>query len=128
MLSKGMRFGNEITHKEISARLKKLRLSDYMMITIIKMFENPPKEPNMRALAPVINELFPSVTKCIKSAYNNEADVTEWTREANEILLKYSIEDQVRRDIVQGAITYYMINETNNRASLEDWIRKGGFR
>lgn len=128
ILSKGMRVENENVLKEITTRLKRLKISDYMTLTIIKMIENPPKEPNMKAIAPIMNELFPSITKCIKSAYNNEADVTEWAREANEILLKYSVEDQVRRDIIQGAITYYMINETNNRVSLEEWIKKGGFR
>ena len=31
------------------------------------------------------------------------------------------VDDQVRRDIIQGAITYYMITETNNRTALENW-------
>ena len=64
----------------------------------------------------------------IKEAYTNESDITEWTREANENLMKYKIDDQVRRDIIQGSITYYLMSELNNRTSLETWIEKGGLR
>ena len=75
-----------------------------------------------------MNSLFPEITKKIKDAYVNETDVTEWTREANELLIKQKVEDQVRRDIIQSTITYYLVNETNNRASLENWIQKGGLK
>lgn len=128
LLSNGTRLGKEVSREDISMKLKKIGVSDSTVVTVIKMLENPPAEPNMKAIAPIMNSLFPGITKSIKVAYNNEADVTEWTREANEMLLKYSIDDQVRRDIVQGSITYYLINETNNRPSLENWILKGGFR
>ena len=73
-----------------------MSLSDYEKISIIKMLENPPKEPDMTKLAPVMNSLFPEITKKIKDAYVNETDVTEWTREANELLIKQKVEDQVR--------------------------------
>ena len=45
----------------------------------------------------------------LKDAYVNETDVTEWTREANELLIKQKVEDQVRRDIIQSTITYYLV-------------------
>jgi len=123
-----MSIGKEISKQDIVDRLSKLSLSDYSVVTIIKHLENPPVEPNMKKLAPIMNALFPEITKMIKNAFVNEADVTEWTREANEILIKNSVQDQVRRDIIQGSITYYLINETNNRTSLENWIEKGGLR
>ena len=128
LLSKGMALGEEVNREEVIKRLDHMTLSDYEKISIIKMLENPPKEPNMTKLAPIMNSLFPEITKKIKDAYVNETDVTEWTREANEILIKQKVEDQVRRDIIQSAITYYLINETNNRASLENWIQKGGLK
>ena len=128
LLSKGMAIGEEVNRDEVIKRLNHMSLSDYEKISIIKMLENPPKEPNMTKLAPIMNSLFPEITKKIKDAYVNETDVTEWTREANEILIKQKVEDQVRRDIIQSAITYYLINETNNRASLENWIQKGGLK
>lgn len=128
ILSKGMTFGKDLDKQDIIERLSKLGLSDYSVVTIIKHLENPPIEPNMKKLAPIMNALFPDITKAIKKSFINEADVTEWTREANDILLKYSVQDQVRRDIIQGSITYYLINETNNQPSLENWIERGGLK
>ncbi len=126
ILSKGMTLGKELDRDEIISKIESLSISDYETVTIINLLENPPKEPNMTKLAPVMNALFPDVKKKIKESYTNEADVTEWTREANEMLIKYKLDDQVRRDIIQATITYYMINETNNRVSLENWIQRGG--
>ncbi|WP_019680657.1 helicase HerA domain-containing protein [Ruminococcus flavefaciens] len=128
MLSKGMRIGQEVSREEVIDRLNDIHVSDSIIITVLKLMENPPIEPNMKKLAPVMNALFPDIKRSIEAAYENESDVTQWTREANELLIKYSLDDQVRRDIIQGAITYYLINETNNRASLEDWIQRGGLR
>ena len=128
ILSKGMKVGKELDKSDLMKELQGLKLSDYIVVSILKLTQNPPAEPNMKMLAPVMNALFPEVTQSIETSFNNEADVTEWTREANEMLMKYSIDDQVRRDIIQGAITYYLYVETNNRASLEDWIQRGGLR
>lgn len=128
LLSKGTVLGKDVSKEEVHEILARLKLSDYTIVMILKLMENPPKEPNMKKFAPIMNALFPDIKKSIRKAFVNEADVTEWTREANEILTKYVIDDQVRRDIIQGAITYYMITETNNRSSLENWIERGGLR
>ena len=120
-----MQLDKDVSREDVLEKLKKLSLSDYEVVSIIKLMENPPVEPNMKKLAPIMNSLFPEVKNVIRHAYTNEADVTEWTNEAEEILLKYSIDDQVRRDIIQGAITYYMIYDTNNREALENWIERG---
>lgn len=128
LLSKGMAVGEDISKTDLMKKLEGLDLSDYITVSILKILTNPPYEPNMKTLAPIMSALFPEVTNSIKAAFSNEADVTEWTREANEMLMKYSIDDQVRRDIIQGSITYYLFNLTNNRASLEDWIQRGGLR
>ena len=128
LLSKGLALGKESENKELIDLLNRIELSDYEKISIIKMIENPPKEPNMLKLAPIMHALFPDINKSIKKSFVNETDVTQWTKEANEILIKYKLEDQVRRDIIQASITYYMTTETNNRKLLENWIQKGGLR
>ncbi len=125
ILSRGMKIDKDINRDDVMEKLSKLALSDYDVVNILKLMENPPVEPNMRRLAPIMNSLFPEVKNIIQQAYTNEADVTEWTNEAEEFLLKYTIDDQVRRDIIQGAITYYMIYDTNNREALENWIERG---
>lgn len=128
LLSKGMAIGKEVTREEVFKHLDALNLSAFERISILKVLSNPPKEPNMMKLAPVMNSLFPDITDVIKKSYANETEESEWTREANDILIKHRVDDQVRRDIIQGAITYYMITETNNRTALENWIQRGGLR
>ena len=128
MLSKGMQVGKEVSREYVVDMLRALQVSDCITVAVLNLMEKPPVEPNMKKLAPIMNALFPDIAKSIKNAYVNEADVTHWTQEANEILIRYSIDAQVRRDIIQGAITYYLMQETNNRASLEQWIQRGGLR
>ena len=128
LLSKGMELGKDISKEDLIEKLESLKVSDYIKVSVLKLLEKPPYEPNIIKLAPIMGALFPEVSKSIKRAFSNEADVTEWTREANELVLKYQIEDQVRRDIIQGAITNYLFIETNNRGSLEEWIERGGLR
>jgi len=128
ILSKGMKLGKVVSRDEVMKRLENLNLTSYEKVSIIRMMENPPKDPDMTKLAPIMNALFPDITQEIKDAYMNEADACEWTRGVNELLSKEKIDDQVRRDIIQATITYYFICETNNRDSLEIWIRKGGLR
>ena len=123
-----MKLGKEVSRDEAMKRLDKLNLTSYEKVSIIRMMANPPKEPDMTKLAPIMNALFPDITQKIEDAYMNEVDVCEWTRGVNELLSKEKIDDQVRRDIIQATITYYFICETNNRDSLEIWIRKGGLR
>lgn len=128
MLSKGLSIGNDIDFDAVLEKMERLNLSSYDKTLILKFLQSPPKEPNIKIMAPIMNSLFPDIAMSIKKAYSNEAEVTEWTREANEILMKYTIEDQVRRDIIQSVITHYMIYETSNRKSLENWIQFGGLR
>ncbi|MBO5609070.1 MAG: DUF87 domain-containing protein [Eubacterium sp.] len=128
MLSKGLTIGKEIDKDQVIKKLESMKLSDYTIVSIIGLMTNPPRDPNMVKLAPVINALLPEITDMIRDSYLKESDVTEWTREANENLMKYKLDDQVRRDIIQSSITYYLLNMTNNRSSLERWIENGGLR
>ena len=61
--------------------------------------------------------------------YPESREETEWTKQARTTLeTRYGtdIEPQTRRDIIQGIMIYYFINELNNQAVLEDWVKKGG--
>ncbi len=128
ILSKGMRLGDEIGEVEIIDRLEKVGASDYLIVSVLKLMNNLPSEPNMVKIGPIMHELFPDIEKIIKESYSSEVDITQWTREANELLMKQKIDDQVRRDIIQGVMTYYMFIELKDQSKLEDWIQRGGLR
>ena len=119
---------SEIDRNTLIQTLKNLKLSDYIIVSVLNMLSIQSSEPNMKKIAPIMHALFPELTETIKTAFQDEKDITLWTEEANNILLSYHIEDQVRRDIIQGVITHYLLNETNNRSYLEDWIQRGGLR
>lgn len=126
MLSKGWAIGLEVSREYVIEKLTAMHLTDYIKVSVIKMMENPPSEPNMIMMAPIMNALFPEVRNSIIRACVSEADPEQWTRKADEILIKYSSDAQVRNDIIQGAITHYLLNETNNKEQLEKWVKSGG--
>ena len=128
LLSNGAEIGKDISREEIEKLLENLTLTDFEALSVIRLMEKPPIEPDMTKMAPIMSSLFPEIKNIIKKSCVNETNMTEWTREANEILVNLSVEDQVRRDIIQSILTNYMINETNNRVSLEKWIQIGGFK
>ena len=42
--------------------------------------------------------------------------------------IQKEIDNQTRRDIIQGVITHYFLNEINDRSSLKKWSEKGGLK
>ena len=93
---------------------------------------NPAKEPRMTKLAPIVNGLFPSVVKAIRETYSYKSAIaSDWTQSAEDALVElgnYTIRNQVRRDIIQCAMTYYFLNETSNINALREWKNNGGMR
>ena len=126
ILSKGLQLGKEISRGYVGELLRELHISGQSAASILDLLSDPPKEPDMEKLAPVMNRLFPDVTKSIKKWYSEEVEVTQWTREANELIAKYGIDEQVRRDIIQSSLTYYLTVEINNRPALDKWCEQKG--
>ena len=108
-----------------------LGLEASLQVRILKMLSKPPKEPRMTKLAPIINALFPSVTKAIQDSFADSRIASEWTQSAEEALFALGILDIgaiVRRDIIQGAVIYYFLNEINNEEALKECCARGGIR
>ena len=102
-----------------------------MQIAIAKQLENPPKEPRMTKLAPIMSTLFPKVKAAVISAYNDNCDASEWTVCAQEALLNNllnEISDKTRRDIIQAVITDYVYIELGNQEDMQKWAEKGNLR
>ena len=126
LLSKGDKFENEVEFKE---KIDSLNLDASFKVAILKWLMNPPKEPKMTKLAPIMSALFPSVKQAVVSAYNEANDPKEWTILAqNELnnLVNREIQNQVRRDILQAIITDYIYLEKNNVNDLKKWTEIGG--
>ena len=131
LLSHGTKIDKEAELKETREEMMQLGLDASIQVMIIKMLENPPKEPRMTKLAPIMNALFTSVTHAVKEAFSESCDASEWTRSAENALYTLGItqiDDLVRRDIIQCAMTYYFIIERKDENKLREWQERGGFR
>lgn len=129
MLSKGVAVDKESVVKEILPKLKSINICASVQVSIMKLLENPPREPRMTRLAPIMNDLFPEIKDEVAKIYPESSEETEWTKQArNTLEMRYGadIDSQTRRDIIQGIMTYYFINELNNPAVLEEWVENGG--
>ena len=131
LLSHGTKIHGETGLREYRKELAKLRLDASLQVLVIKMLANPPKEPRMTKLAPVMNALFPSVTDAVRKSALESSDASEWNQSAEDALCTLGvsrIDDLVRRDIIQCAMTYYFLIELNDESKLQEWTARGGLK
>lgn len=131
LLSNGTRMSREAVLSDILPVLRENGIKASVQAAIAKQLENPPREPRMTKLAPIMAELFPKVKSAVVEAYNDNPNTVEWTNSA-ELALKNSIlgeiNDITRRDIIQAVITEYVYNELGNKTDLQRWAENGGLR
>lgn len=131
LLSHGTKIDKEAERKEIRKQMMQLGLDASIQVMVIKMLENPPKVPRMTKLALIMNALFTSVTDAVKESSAESCDASEWTRSAENALYTLGItqiDDLVRRDIIQCAMTYYFIIERKDEDKLRKWQERGGLQ
>ena len=129
LLSMGVKLDREVILKDVQPILQNIDMDASAQVTIFKMLLNPPLEPRMTKIAPVMSKLFPDVADTMKKIYEETSNAAIWTRQVEQHLLdtiSIQINDQVRRDIVQCIITDYLINEINNDAAFQKWGAEGG--
>lgn len=128
LLSNGTKMSREAILKEIDPILLEHKISASIRAAIFRLLQNPPKEPRMTKLAPIMSALFPNVRKSIESAYSESRKPMDWTV-AGENELKKSLstelQEQVRRDIIQAIVTDYVFNKLGRLDDVERWAREG---
>ena len=131
LLSNGTKIDLEVLVNDIRSSLNKLGVSASAQVCICKLLENPPTEPRMTKLAPIMSELFPNVRTAVEQAYSESRVPEEWTRAADNALLDgtaHDISAQVRRDIIQAVITDYIFNKLGKVNDLQKWTLEGGLK
>ena len=134
LLSKGTQLSKEQILNDIRPALKNLQIDATNEVAIMRLLEKPPKEPRMSVLGEVMSVLFPEVKDEISKAYLDATDMKEWTESAQEALKMAlantgegsRLGEQVRRDIIQSIITYYVWIVQRDQASAERWYVEGG--
>lgn len=131
LLCNDTEMSREAVLNEIAPILTEQKISASIRAAIFRLLQDPPKEPRMTKLAPIMSALFPAVKSAVVSVYNNNSDVSEWTNCAEKALLNNlacEINDRTRRDIIQAVITDYVYIELGNKADIEKWAMNGGLR
>lgn len=130
MLSKGEKLSAADSKKELDA----VNISYLTRGIAVEYLQNPPMEPRMTKLAPIMAALFPKAYAATKNTYTiNQDNPILWTNDIVDALNKehYWINkhnmDQVQRDIVQALVTQYVFNELHQPAKLEQWTLHHGF-
>lgn len=128
LLSNGTKMSREAILKEIDPILPELKISASIRAAIFKLLQNPPKEPRMTKLAPIMSALFPNVRKSIETAYSESRQPMDWTVAGENEFQKYlnvELQDQVRRDIIQAIVTDYVFNKLGRSDDVERWTKEG---
>lgn len=131
LLSNCTKMSREAILTDILPVLQKHNIKTSVQVSIAKLLENPPTEPRMTKLAPLMSALFPKVRSAVVYAYNDNPETAEWTRNAEEALrnsLRCMIDDETRRDIIQAIITDYVYVELGNHEDIRKWAENGGLR
>ena len=128
LLSDGAALKKEIVLKDIRSKMNQMKLSAYCQVSIMAMLIDPPEEPKITKFAPIMKELFPDVMDAISSSVENTNDNAEWTQSGMKVIDSYGIKlnEQMRRDIIQSVMTYYLLVMKNDITRLQEWSVRGG--
>ena len=130
LISKCNSITDENTLKEIKVAIDSINIHDSSRVAIINWLTNPPKEPKMTKMAPLISELYPEVYRAVAKSFYDSNNPREWTLAAVNTLenIDCSLQGQIRRDIIQSIITNHIYLERNDIKSLEKWTKVGGLK
>ncbi len=128
LLSSGDAVTDEARLAEVRDGMRSLGVSSSTQVAALRILKDPPPEPRMTKLAPVVSELFPEVRSAIERAYHRTSEKAEWTTSAVSVLVGLvglEVDETVKRVIVQGVITDYVLNELGDEKALYEWSKSG---
>ena len=132
LLSNGTQISKNVIEDNVKPILNKLKVDSSLKVATIKMLVNPHEQPRMTKLAPIFDSLFPSITEAVKSSYVDSHEPEEWTKSAEnaieELCPGAMVEDATRRDMIQCAMTYYLLNVVDKVDDLQRWSEIGFIR
>ncbi|MBR3225843.1 MAG: ATP-binding protein [Atopobiaceae bacterium] len=130
VLSHGEKIASGARLDELNMAMDRVGLSSHAKVSVLRMVDNPPAEPRMTKLGPIMSALFPQVRAAVEESHNNNRyEPREWTDSALMALssvVNQTMDSQVKRDIVQAIITDYVYNDQKDADALKDWAERGG--
>ena len=124
MLAYGISIGTEAELHSIRERLDRLHIGASTKVSILRTAQNPPNEPHMTKLAPIMSALFPDVVKTVERELKSSNEAEQLTRAAEAALrasINREIDSHTRRVIIQGIMTDILYLQMQDSKSYDDW-------
>lgn len=124
MLAYGISIGTKAELHSIRERLDRLHIGASTKVSILRTAQNPPNEPHMTKLAPIMSALFPDVVKTVERELKSSNEAEQLTRAAEAALgasINREIDNRTRRVIIQGIMTDILYLQMQDSKSYDDW-------
>lgn len=124
MLAYGISIGTEAELHSVRERLDRLHIGSSTKVSILRTAQNPPNEPHMTRLAPIMSALFPVVVKTVERELKSSNEAEQLTRAAEAALgasINREIDNRTRRVIIQGIMTDILYLQMQDSKSYDDW-------
>lgn len=124
MLAYGISIGTEAELHSIRERLNRLHIGASTKIKILRTVQNPPAEPRMTKLGPIMSTLFPNVAKAVEDERECSNEAEQLTRAAEAALggsINREIDNRTRRVIIQGIMTDVLYLQMQDTQAYSDW-------
>ncbi|MCI6073168.1 MAG: hypothetical protein MR686_04645, partial [Collinsella sp.] len=124
MLAYGISIGTEAELHSVRERLDRLHIGASTKVNILRTAQNPPNEPHMTKLAPIMSALFPDVVKTVERELKSSNEAEQLTRAAEAALgasINRDIDNHTRRVIIQGIMTDILYLQMQDSKSYDDW-------
>lgn len=124
MLAYGISIGTEAELHSIRERLDRLHIGASTKVSILRTAQNPPNEPHMTKLAPIMSALFPDVVKTVEDERECSDEAEQWTMAADAALrssIDRDIDSRTRQTIIQGIMTDVLYLQMQDTQAYSDW-------
>lgn len=124
MLAYGISIGTEAELHSVRERLDRLHIGASTKVNILRTAQNPPNEPHMTKLAPIMSALFPDVVKTVERELKSSNEAEQLTRAAEAALgasINRDIDSRTRRVIIQGIMTDVLCLQMQDTQAYSDW-------
>lgn len=124
MLAYGISIGTKAELHSIRERLDRLHIDASIKVSILRTAQNPPSEPHMTKLAPIMSALFPDVVKTVERELKSSNEAEQLTMAADAALrssIGRDIDSRTRQVIIQGIMTDVLCLQMQDTQAYSDW-------
>ena len=124
MLAYGISIGTKAELHSVRERLDRLHIDASTKVKILHTVQNPPAEPRMTKLGPIMSTLFPNVAKSVEDERECSDEAEQWTMAADAALrssIDRDIDSRTRQVIIQGIMTDVLCLQMQDTQAYSDW-------